>query len=47
MQISEPTSIKDQIEKLDRPPTPEEKLACCMEDLVIKSATDKTTSQIS
>lgn len=46
---SEDLSMKEQIESLDRPPTPEEKLACCMEDLNIESAAsaDNHTSQIS
>lgn len=37
-------SIKEQIEKLNRPPTPEEKLACCMEDLALKSSTEQNTT---
>lgn len=39
------TSIKEQIRALDRPPTPEEKLACCMEDLAIFSSTDNPTTE--
>lgn len=47
--VAEPKTIKDQIAALERPPTPEEKLACCMEDLaIISSATSNpTTSQAS
>lgn len=44
---SEATSIKDQIAALERPPTPEEKLACCMEDLNIESSIENQTYQMS
>ena len=40
-------SIKEQIENLNRPPTPEEKLACCLEDLALKSSTEQRASQFS
>ena len=30
--------------KLNRPPTPEEDLACCMEEMVLKSSTEQQTT---